>query len=347
MPEPRPPATDIVALDVGGAAIKAADGRGWSRALPFPLWREWRRLPEAIAEVIRPLRPGRIVATMTGEIADCYPSRAAGVAAIVAALEAAARAVGCPEPVGIYRLDGRFAAPAEARADWHAVAASNWHALARLAASLAGNAPAWLVDVGSTTTDIVPLGAAGPESLATDDAGRMLSGELVYTGIERTPVATLVRTLPHDGLRRPVASERFADSRDVWLLLDALAEDIDAYDTADGGPATREAARVRLARSMLLDPDRLTPGAARTVAERCAAVQARLMAQGMRRVAAGCGWWPRVVVLSGHGTALARLALARVGRPVEQVDLAMRLGAEVSRVAPAHAVALIARGELR
>jgi uncharacterized hydantoinase/oxoprolinase family protein len=98
---------------------------------------------------------------------------------------------------------------------------------------------------------------------------------------------------------------------------------------------------------MLLDPDRLTPAAAQAAAERCAAVQARLVAQAMRRVAAGCGWWPRVVVLSGHGTALARLALASIGRPVELVDLASRLGAEVSRVAPAHAVALIARGELR
>jgi len=347
MPAIPPSSAELVALDVGGAAIKAADGRGWAHALPFPLWREWRRLPEAIAEIVRPLRPGRIVATMTGEIADCYPSRSAGVAAIVTAIEAAARAVGCHEPVGLYRLDGRFVAPAAAIADWNAVAASNWHALARLAAFLAGGAPAWLVDVGSTTTDIVPLGSAGPEPLATDDAGRMRSGELVYTGIERTPVATLVRSLPHDGLRRPVASERFADSRDVWLLLGEMAEDIDARDTADGGPTTRDAARVRLARSMLLDPNRLAPAAARTAAERCAAVQARLVAQGLRRVASGCGWLPQTVVLSGHGTALARRALARVGWPVERIDLATRLGPEASRVAPAHAIALIARGELR
>lgn len=347
MPARHPPATDIVALDVGGAAIKAADGRGWSHALPFAMWREWRRLPETIAEIVGPRRPGRIVATMTGEIADCYPSRAAGVAAIVAAVEAAARAVGCREPVGIYKLDGRFAAPAEAVAASDAVAAANWHALARLAAGLAAGAPAWLIDVGSTTTDIVPLGSTGPEPLASDDAGRMRSGELVYTGIERTPVATLVRTLPHAGLRRPVASERFADSRDVWLLLGDLPEDVHAHDTADGGPATREAARVRLARSMLLDPDRFPPAAARAAAERCAAVQTRLVAHGLLRVAAGCGWRPRVVVLSGHGAALARLALARVGWPVEQIDLTTRLGAAVSRVAPAHAIALIARGELR
>jgi uncharacterized hydantoinase/oxoprolinase family protein len=97
---------------------------------------------------------------------------------------------------------------------------------------------------------------------------------------------------------------------------------------------------------MLLDPDRLAPAAARAAAERCAAVQARLVAHGLRRVAANCGWLPRVVVLSGHGATLARRALDRTAWQVEQVILSERLGAEVSRVAPAHAIALIARGEL-
>jgi probable H4MPT-linked C1 transfer pathway protein len=341
-----PPSTDLVALDVGGAAIKAADGRGWAHALPFPLWREWRRLPDAIAEVIGPLRPDRIVATMTGEIADCYPSRTAGVSAIVAAIETASRAVGCQTPVGIYLLDGRIVSATEATRLPLAAAAANWHALARLAAAATGGAPGFLVDVGSTTTDIVPLALAGPAPLATDDAGRMRTGELVYTGIERTPVATLVRSLPHGGLRRPVASERFADSRDVWLLLGALPEEEDASDTADGGPATCAAARVRMARSMLLDSESLSPDEARWAAERCAAAQARLVAHGLRRVAAGCGWRPRTVVLSGHGTALARQALDRTAWPVERVVLAEQLGAEVSRVAPAHALALIARGDL-
>jgi probable H4MPT-linked C1 transfer pathway protein len=252
----------------------------------------------------------------------------------------------CPEPVGIYLLDGRIAPAAEAVARPLAAAAANWHAVARLAATLGGDGPALLVDVGSTTTDIVPLAAGRPAPLATDDVGRMRSGELVYTGIERTPIATLVRSLPHAGLRRPVASERFADSRDAWLLVGGLPEDPLATDTADGGPATRDAARVRIARSMLLDGDALPVAAARAAAERCVAVQARLVARALRRVAAGCGRPPRSIVLSGHGTALAELAVDRTGWQVERVRLTERLGAEVSRVAPAHAVALIARGDL-
>lgn len=343
----RLPGNDLVALDVGGAALKAADGRGWAHALPYPLWREWRRLPEAIAKIVGPLRPGRLVATMTGEIADCYPSRAAGVMAIVADLEAAARAVGCREPVGIYLLDGRIVAAAEAVALPRAAAASNWHALARLAASLAGGRAGLLIDVGSTTTDIVPLAAGGPESMASDDAGRMRSGELVYTGIERTPLATLARSLPHGGVRRPLASERFAESRDVWLVLGEVPEDDSACDTADGGPATRAAARVRIARSMLVEPDAFSAADAVAAARQWAAAQARLVARALRRVAAASGRVPETVVLSGHGTALARHAIALTAWNVACESLADRLGPAVSRVAPAHALAAIAREDVR
>ena len=346
MPAPSA-STDLVALDVGGAAIKAADGRGGAWAVPFAMWREWRRLSEAIAELVGPLRPRRFVATMTGEIADCYPSRAAGVATIVAALEAAARMAGSRDPVGVYLLDGRIVSAAEAVALPRAAAAANWHALARLAASLAAGRPGLLIDVGSTTTDIVPLGAAGPEPLATDDAGRMRSGELVYTGVERTPLATLTRSLPHGGIRRPLASERFAESRDVWLVLGELPEDPAAADTADGGPATSAAARMRIARSMLVEPDAFSAADAVAAARHWTDVQARLVARSLRRVAAGRGRMPEVVVLSGHGTGLARRALALTGWPAACESLADRLGAAVSRVAPAHALAAIARGDVR
>lgn len=343
-----PPAAvrDLVALDVGGAALKAADGRGGAWAMPFALWREWRRLPEAIADLVGPLAPARLVATMTGEIADCYPSRAAGVAAIVAALEQAGSVVGCRDPVGIYTLDGLVVPAAAAVARPLAAAASNWHALARLAAGLCAGRSGLLFDVGSTTTDIVPLAATGPEPSATDDAGRMRTGELVYTGIERTPLPALVRSLPHGGVRRPVASERFAESRDVWLLLGGLPEESSMRDTADGGPATREAARVRIARSMLLDPDAVAVVEAVAVAEHWANAQARLVARALGRVAAARGERPQVVVVSGHGHALARRALARTGWEVAVESLAERLGPAVSRVAPAHALAAIARGEL-
>lgn len=337
----------VLAFDIGGAHIKAADGLGWAASEPFHLWRQPELLAEALRRIVTARRPRRIVATMTGEIADCFTSREAGVHHIVTAVEDAA---GGPVGLGIYRVDGTLASPAEVRGKPLLAAAANWHAMARLAAAHATADRTFVIDVGSTTTDIVPLAAGVPVPMAHDDVGRMATGELVYTGVERTPVATLVRSLLWPGMgpgRRPVASERYADSRDVWLLLGGLAEDPTACDTADGRPATRAAARARLARMLLADPDAFSEADALVASEWCARAQARLVARALDRVARLVGWQPACVVLSGHGLCLAHRALQHLGWPVETIALPDRLGVDVSRAACAHAIALIAQGLLR
>ncbi|MFN9368039.1 MAG: hydantoinase/oxoprolinase family protein [Planctomycetia bacterium] len=346
MADGPPSAPSVVALDVGGANLKAADGRGWTHAEPFPLWRDWRDLDGRLAVILRSGGARRVVATMTGEIADCYASRAAGVAAIVAAIVAAADAADCDAEPSLYLVDGRLVTPAEATARPLAAAASNWHALARLASTHAPDGRCLLVDIGSTTVDIVPLADRRPAPLAADDTGRLASGELVYTGMERTPLAAIVRTLPHGGVRRPVTSERFAESRDAWLLLGAIPEDHDCRDTADGGPLTRDAARTRIARTLLVEPAEFSVADAIAAATRCAAVQARAVARGLAAVARRCGWKPTSIVLSGHGDLLARQALARLGWQPTIVSLRDRIGPGAARCGPAHALALIARGEI-
>jgi len=343
---------DVLAFDVGGANIKAADGLGWVHSEPFELWRRRTELPAALARIVSSRHPRRVVATMTGEIADCYASRREGVADIVAALTAASHAVAGPDcPLGIYLVDGAVVPPEEALQRPIDAAASNWHAVARLAAAVAPTDDALLIDIGSTTTDIVPLVGRAPAPAGRDDVTRLAVGELVYTGVERTPIAAVVRSLPWRSRRHPVVSESFAQTLDVWLLLGGLAEEADSTRsgsvvTADGGPATRAAAHRRLARMLLADPEEVTADESIAMAEWCADRQTLLVARALRRVAASCGGQPRSIVLSGHGSCLARRALARVGWEAELVSLTSTLGPDVSRAAPAHGLALIARGRL-
>src|SRR6202030_2937868 len=96
-----------------------------------------------------------------------------------------------------------------------------------------------LIDVGSTTTDVIPLSGGRAVPRGVTDAARLQTSELVYTGARRTPVCALV----HEG----VAAELFATTLDVYLTLGAFAED-SSTDTADGRPATRPRAHARLAR---------------------------------------------------------------------------------------------------
>lgn len=338
----------VLAFDVGGANIKAADGLGWTHAVPFALWRHSADLPAVLARIAHDRSPRKIVATMTGEIADCFPSRPVGVESIIDALAFAAAAVSPPADLGIYLIDGSIATPAAARARPLVAAASNWHAMARLAAAHAPTERSLVIDVGSTTTDIVMIVDGRPAPLAHDDIGRMASGELVYTGVERTPVAAIVRSLPWPSVagraRRPIAAERFADSRDVWLLLGGLLEDSDSTDTADGRPATRDHARARLARMLLADPGDCSAADAQAAAEWCAQAQGRLVARAAARVIAASGSRPTSAVISGHGECLARCALDRLGWHVPVVSLNEGIGPGPTRAAPAHALALVARG---
>jgi len=336
----------VLGLDVGGANLKAADGDGWHHEQAFALWRRPEGLAAALGALVAARGPRRVVATMTGEIADCFASRAAGVSHIVTSLRQAAAGT----PTLIYTVDeameARFVTPEDAVNCPMAAAAANWHALARLAARYLPTGRGLLLDIGSTTCDLVPIVDGVPVPFARHDAARMVSGELIYTGMERTPVPAITSCLPHRGCRRPVAAERFAESRDAWLLLGGLPEHGGPCDSADGGPATRDAARIRLARALLLDPETFTADDAETAARWIADRQAAVIARGIDRVSRRLGWRPAAVVISGHGEALAHLALARIGLQTTTVSLPKMLGAGVARVAPAHAVALLARESL-
>src|SRR5262249_24868818 len=147
-----------------------------------------------------------LAVTMTGELCDCFESKRQGVHAILDAVEAAAGAT----PVLVYRTEGRFVTPAEARTAAPLVAAANRPALATLAGRYAPQGPALLIDVGSTTTDIVPLLDGRPVPQGRTDPERLDCGELVYTGIRRTPICAL--------LGGNIAAEVFATTLDAYLV---------------------------------------------------------------------------------------------------------------------------------
>ena len=155
--------------------------------------------------------------------------------------------------MSIYLTDGRFVPPAAAIAEPLLVAASNWHALATFAGRFAHRrSPAMLLDIGSTTTDLIPLVDGRPSTVGRTDPQRLASGELVYTGIERSPISRRV-CAARGAANCPVAKELFATTWDAYLLLGELPEEPLSLHTADGRPATRACAADRLARMILAD----------------------------------------------------------------------------------------------
>jgi probable H4MPT-linked C1 transfer pathway protein len=331
---------DLLAFDIGGANIKAADGSGYVASYPFPLWRESGQLSEQLRRVIASAPPAKqLLVTMTGELADCFANKAQGVQHILAAVAEAAE--GCSTHV--YLCDGRFVTPQEAAAVPLLAAASNWHALANYCGRFAPRGTALLVDIGSTTCDIIPLVDGRTAATGFTDTTRLLAGELVYTGVERSPVCALVRQVPYRGHSCGVAQEWFATSLDVYLLLEQIAERPHDTGTADGRPATKGGARVRLGRMIAADTEEFNHRDAVLIARATANSQAQMIVQGIKKVGGRLAAPPGAYIFSGAGEFLATTLLEHLPPPQQTTSLAEVLGPALSRCAPAHAVAVLAR----
>ena len=231
----------------------------------------------------------------------------------------------------VWRNDGRLVDLAGAQADPLPAAAANWLALATFAGCFAPRGQALLIDVGSTTTDIVPLLDGKPVPRGRTDPERLRCGELAYTGVMRTPLCAVL------GARG--AAELFATTRDVFLLLGRLPEDPSDCDTADGRPATREFARARLARMLGADATDLPESEIQRFAKLLAGIQRVLIQNAVRAAMSE----PVPLIISGSGSFLARMLQPDV------IDLTERIGAEASSAACAVAsqiVSAIERSDL-
>jgi len=272
--------------------------------------------------------------TMTAELADCFANKREGVAGVLSAFS---RAFPDVEP-WVYGTDGVFRSATMARRQPYRVAAANWMASATFVSKMFPDA--LFVDVGSTTTDIIPIVGGRVVARGTTDTGRLRSGELVYTGVLRTPVASIVRSVPLRGRRCRVSAEYFASSADVHLWLGRIDEREYTCETPDGRGRSRLEAGARLARMVCADLEMIGAVSVTEIAQHVADAQRRQIGSGlrqvMRRLGARC---PRVAVVAGQGAFLAREAADLVG--LVTVDLADGMGAAAARAAPAAAVAYL------
>jgi hypothetical protein len=329
----------IIGWDIGGVNLKAVRvGDGGilvSRSASYEIQRAPTELSVRLDELARKVgsEPGdRHAITMTAELSQLFRSKREGVNRILdAVLQRFDQTV-----VRVFATDGRFLTVEEARHDPLLVAASNWAASARLVARIAPDAI--LIDIGSTTTDIIPIVQGKVVAAGATDPDRLCSGELVYTGVVRSPVESFATTVPLKGQEAFVSAEGFALAGDVWVTLGQLRDGDYTSPTPDGRPRTTEFARERLARVVCADPEMVDEAAIVAIAQSLAHSQRERVRAGLRRVTAR---WPavKVAVVTGLGAFLAAEAAQLEGLEVSQ--LANQLGAEAARTAPAAAVALL------
>lgn len=331
---------NCLAIDIGGANLKAADGRDYAASRPFAIWRQPERLADELILLLEQAPAhDSLAVTMTAELADCFETKSEGIREILAAVQQA----GAGREIHVYQVDGQLVNVESALRAPFLAAASNWHAHATFANRYAAARPALLLDLGSTTADLIPLDASGPIAVGLNDAERLASGELVYTGVERTPLCALVRSVSWQGVDCPVAAELFATTADAYLMLGELPEEPENRDTADGRPRTWPHALARLARMVCADADSFTADDARQVAAAVREAQLELLQTAIEKIVTRLGVPPKTVITSGHGEFLLNHLLNRLPWQADVLSLTEELGPAVSRCAPAHALAVLAR----
>lgn len=330
-------------MDIGGANTKAVwlgeSLRTVSR--PFEVWRDREALAAVLRDVAAEVGAGPVDAaaiTMTAELSDAFRTKRDGVSFV---LDAAQDALG-DRPLSVLTTAGELVSVAAARARPWDVAAANWMATAlAVAQALPG---ALLIDVGSTTADIVPIADGRVAASGHNDLQRLLAGELVYTGMLRTNLAAIAPRVPVAGGWCPVSSEYFAISGDVHLVLGHLPPE--AYDcpTPDGRSATVEFARERIARLVCADVEQLDEDEVDAIAAFLHGEQLCQLEDAARRVQRAVPPDAPVVAV-GSGAFLGREVAAHLGRAV--ADVPTPWGAMGGEVAPAAALAALLAARLR
>lgn len=248
------PERSVIGWDIGGAHVKAAvwhsgavvDAAQW----PCPLWQGMDRLEAVLAQAGArwpDLRRHAHAVTMTGEMVDLFAHREDGVRRIAALL-----ATALPGP-RFFAGDAAWPAAHEAAAHWEHIASANWLATAQHAARALPQREGLLVDIGSTTTDLIAFRRGRVLSASRSDAQRLQTGELVYHGVVRTPLCALARRIEWKGALLNVMNEFFATTADVYRLTAELDPAHDQHASADNAAKDEQHTRARLARMIGLD----------------------------------------------------------------------------------------------
>ena len=278
----------IAGFDIGGAntdlgIIEFVDGEIKNIEVDFaylPMWSRNDDLCEVLIELIEKICPvseiDAVGISMTAELVDAYDTKKDGVLDIVDKCE---KIFDCP--VAYVGIDGMMD-ESEIRKDPLIAAAANWIATAQIATLISDNCI--FIDTGSTTTDIIPIKDGRECAIGKSDFDRSATGELIYTGTLRTNLASFLDKVELKGKEYRVASELFAQTADVYTVLDLIDGKDYVCDTFDGeGKSKIDCAR-RIARIVCADLEMLSMEDIIEMSEFIHQKQVEQIAEGLKQV---------------------------------------------------------------
>jgi probable H4MPT-linked C1 transfer pathway protein len=345
----------VIGWDIGGANTKAAFIRTENGCVEelktaieyFSVWKDPNKLVNVLLTLKERLsgtsKLDCMGLTMTAELSDAYQTKREGVNHILACAAEAFAGV----PVFVLDVDATLRPIESAKSEPLRVAAANWAATGWLVSQLIKTCV--VIDVGSTSTSIIPVVDGRIVAAGKTDLEKLMNGELVYTGILRTNVAAIVSSVRlRDGAAR-VSSELFAQSGDVHLVLGNITEEEYTTETADGRGKTRREAMARLARVVCADIEMLTEQEIVQIARRVYSRQIEQVAEGLSQVYSRTKTLTAEkipLVITGIGKDFIAKTAAQKIRIAKAIDLGKLVRNDLVMASPAVGVALMAASKL-
>lgn len=349
---------NILGLDIGGANVKAVNITSSGKSVNLagvvrryhPLWlRGVESLGLLLKEIKREFSlraEGYYVgAAITAELSDIFKTKREGVKTIIEIVDNV-----YSDAKGVYYVsaDMKLVDSSKALENYLKIAAANWAASAWLLEYKClewGVHDAVLIDIGSTTTTIIPMVNCRIRVRGYTDPEKLVYGELVYTGVLRGNVAALVDRVPYKGFYARVSSERFSLMGDVHLLLGHIGSEDYTTETADGRGTTLEEAVRRIARVPCADSDMVSFNEAVEIARYVYERQVFAVFEALMQVRSwlasqGVELDRLTAITAGLGEFLAAEASRRAGfRKI--VSINELVGEKVASVLPSYASALM------
>jgi len=345
----------VIGWDIGGANTKAAFMRTKNGSVEelktaieyFPVWKDPNKLVSVLLtlkeRLCRTTRLDCMGLTMTAELSDAYQTKREGVNHILACAAQAFAGV----PVFVLDVDATLRPIESAKLEPLRVAAANWVATGWLVSQLIKNCV--IIDVGSTSTSIIPVVDGRIVAAGKTDLEKLMNGALVYTGSLRTNVAAIVGSVPlREGAAR-VSSELFAQSGDVHLVLGNITEEEYTTETADGRGKTRREAMARLARVVCADIEMLTEQEIVQIARHIHNRQIEQVAEGLSQVYSRTKTLTAEkipLVITGIGKDFIAKTAAQKIRIAKIIDLGKLVRNDLVMSSPAVGVALMVASKL-
>lgn len=330
-------------LDIGGANTKAillAEGevrKYWLKHIP--LWKKWRKLESFLNKLTDVDEIQCIGVTMTAELSDVFVSKRSGVKELIKTVSEKFE-----DKTYYASIKGNLLTKAEAQSSPEKIAAANWVATGLTMAKRHPNCIT--VDVGSTTTDIIPVKKGSPTNLGHDDFQRLKAGELVYTGVLRTPVSSLCTAVNIEGEEIGTASEYFANTGDVYRILEMLDKEEYTCETPDGrGKGIKDCMR-RIARIFCADLEEVGGEFIKKSARYFHNQQITLLKNSFEKIMNSHDLKSEVVV-TGIGRKILAEKAARASGLNQIVDLGGVYGEGAALMTPAFSMARLAAEEFQ